>query len=124
MESRLCLSNVSNGKVRLVDASSSPRIIFLLLRSTSPRCRSYPEVVLHCCHDLLVLVLVDVILLLLLCAILALCSLVPSGQACHIVGMLCSCCFLFLLICCSFLSLCSLCLIHILWILSSLFLCS
>ena len=66
----------------------------------------------------------DVVLLLLLCAILALCSLVPSGQACHIDGMLCSCCFLFLLICCSFLGLCSLCLIHTLWILSSLFLCS
>ena len=80
---------------------SSPRVVLLLLRSTSPKCRSHPEVVLHCCHDLFVLALVDVVLLLLLCAILALCSLVPSGQACQIDGMLCSCCFLFLLICCS-----------------------
>ena len=62
---------------------SLSRVVLLLLRSTSPTCRSHPEVVLHWRPDLLVLVLADVVLLLLLCATPALCSPGPNGQACE-----------------------------------------
>ena len=128
----LCLPDVSNGEVRLVDASNVVCCIFMIVVIPIPAV-VIPVVVvptlLHVVHimsmsffsfvvpipsvvrcaELLVLAQEVVVLLLLRCAMPALCSPVLSGQACHICGMSCSCCFLFLLICCRFLGLCSLC---------------
>ena len=85
---------------------------FLFLRSTSLRYRLHPDVVLYCCYDLLVLILMDIVLLFFLCVILALCNLVPSVVVVFL--------FPFDLLC--FFGLYNLYLIYIFWILRRFFL--
>ena len=65
--------------------------VLLLLRSTSPTCRSHPEVVLHCCPDLLVLVLAGVPYR--HSAVLGPMARLATSMACHVVVASFSFCF-------------------------------